>query len=142
MSGILPTLSRGSKSGRPVWQTATLPVVWLPVAADIRPELGQRFAQAVVNTVERIAAAPLKYTAVEKGRRRSGVRRFPYGLFFPVEETRIVAIACFHAIAALMKIPVIRPKHRQCPFRRIPQAQFHEIRSCSRSAARPEFRIQ
>jgi plasmid stabilization system protein ParE len=50
----------------------------------------------VVDTVERIAEAPLKYTAVEKGRRRAGVRRFPYGLFFLVEETRIVVIACFH----------------------------------------------
>jgi plasmid stabilization system protein ParE len=85
----------------------TLPVVWLLEAdaelkealaryAGIRPELGLRFAEAVVDTVERIADAPLKYAVVEKGRRRAGVHRFPYGLFFLVEETRIVVIACFH----------------------------------------------
>lgn len=85
----------------------TLSVVWLPEAdaelkealaryVGIRPELGQRFAEAVLDTVERIAEAPLKYAVVEKGRRRAGVHRFPYGLFFLVEESRIVVIACFH----------------------------------------------
>ena len=85
----------------------TFPVVWLPeVDAElkealaryesIRPSLAQRFAEAVVDTVEEIAAAPLQYAVVEKGRRRAGVHRFPYGLFFLVEETRIVVIACFH----------------------------------------------
>ena len=85
----------------------TLPVVWLPEAdaelkealaryESIRPELAQRFAEAVVDTVEAIADAPMHYAVVEKGRRRAGVRRFPYGLFFLVEETRIVVIACFH----------------------------------------------
>ena len=85
----------------------TRPVVWLPDAEaelkealaryeTIRPELAHRFAAAVVDTVERIAEGPLHYAIVEKGRRRAGVRRFPYGLFFLVEETRIVVIACFH----------------------------------------------
>ncbi|NDJ15102.1 MAG: type II toxin-antitoxin system RelE/ParE family toxin [Acidobacteriia bacterium] len=84
-----------------------LPVVWLPEADvelkeawtrydGIRPELGQRFAGAVADTVDRIAAAPLSYAVVEKGRRRAGVHRFPYGLIFLVEESRIVVIACFH----------------------------------------------
>ena len=84
-----------------------LPVVWLPEAnaelraalehySNIRPELGQRFAEAVVDTLERIAAAPLLYAIVDEGRRRAGVHRFPYGLFFLVEETRMVVIACFH----------------------------------------------
>jgi plasmid stabilization system protein ParE len=85
----------------------TLPVVWLPEAdaelkaalaryESIRPQLAQRFAEAIVNTVEAIANAPLQYAVVEKGRRRAGVRRFPYGLFYLVEEKRIVVIACFH----------------------------------------------
>jgi hypothetical protein len=66
----------------------TLPVVWLPEAdaelkealarqENIRPELAQRFAEAVVNAVEAIADAPGHYAVVEKGRRRAGVRRFP-----------------------------------------------------------------
>jgi plasmid stabilization system protein ParE len=85
----------------------TLPVVWLSEAdaelkaalaryESIRPELALSFAQAVADTVEKISDAPLHYGVVEKGRRRAGVRRFPYGIFFLVEEARIVIIACFH----------------------------------------------
>jgi plasmid stabilization system protein ParE len=85
----------------------TLPVVWLPEAdaeltdalarySGIRPELGQRFAEAIADTVERIADAPLHYAVVGKGLRRAGVHRFPYGLFFLAEANRIVVIACFH----------------------------------------------
>ncbi len=85
----------------------TLPVVWLPEAdaelkealgryESVRLELAQRFAQAVADTIEKVAVAPLRYAVVEKGRRRAGVRRFPYGIFFLVTETRIVVIACFH----------------------------------------------
>lgn len=84
-----------------------LHIVWLPEAdaelkealaryESIRPELGQRFAEAVVDTVDKITDDPFHYAVVEKGRRRAGVRRFPYGLFFLVEESRIVVIACFH----------------------------------------------
>ena len=85
----------------------TLPVVWLAEAnaelkeaqtryESVRPELGQRFAEAVADTVEAISAAPLQFAVVEKGRRRAGVRRFPYGIYFLLEETRIVVISCFH----------------------------------------------
>ncbi|HZL56352.1 MAG TPA: type II toxin-antitoxin system RelE/ParE family toxin [Bryobacteraceae bacterium] len=85
----------------------TLPVVWLPEAdaeltealarySGFRPELGHRFAEAISDTVERIADAPLHYAVVRKGLRRAGVHRFPYGLFFLAEPNRIVVIACFH----------------------------------------------
>jgi len=85
----------------------TLPVVWLPEAdaelkealaryESVRLELAHRFAEAVADTIEKIAAAPLHYAVVEKERRRAGVRRFPYGIFFLLKETRIVVIACFH----------------------------------------------
>jgi plasmid stabilization system protein ParE len=85
----------------------TLPVVWLREAdaelkealaryESIRPELAQRFAEAVADIVGKIPEAPLHYAVVDKGRRRAGVRRFPYGIYFLVEKTRIVVIACFH----------------------------------------------
>jgi plasmid stabilization system protein ParE len=85
-----------------------LPVVWIPEAAaelrqavawydDIRPDLGERFAAAVEATVEAIAQRPLQFSVVHRGRRRAGVRRFPYGIFFEVQEIRIVVIACFHS---------------------------------------------
>jgi plasmid stabilization system protein ParE len=62
----------------------------------IRPKLGERFASAIVETAEAIALTPLRFALVNKGRRRAGVRWFPYGLFFLVEEIRVVVIACFH----------------------------------------------
>jgi plasmid stabilization system protein ParE len=85
----------------------TLPVVWIAEAdadlkaalawyEDIRSELGVRFAQAVEAAVEAIAQNPLRFPVVYKTRRRAGVWRFPYGIFFEVEEHRIVVIACFH----------------------------------------------
>ena len=54
----------------------TLPVVWLPEADAelkqalahydaIRPELGARFIQAVEETIEAVASAPLRFAVVE-----------------------------------------------------------------------------
>jgi len=85
----------------------TLPVVWLPEAdADlkearawydnVRSELGERFAYAVEDTVETISEGPLQFPVVHRKLRRAGVRRFPYGIFFEVEESRVVVIACLH----------------------------------------------
>lgn len=85
----------------------TLPVVWLPEAYSelreavahyegIRPELAERFAAEVEGTIARIAEGPLRYAVVDREKRRAGIRKFPYGLFFLVEEPRVVIIACFH----------------------------------------------
>lgn len=64
--------------------------------ANIRPELGERFALTVAATVEAITEHPLQFPLVHRSTRRAGVRRFPYGIFFEVQEHRIVVIACFH----------------------------------------------
>jgi plasmid stabilization system protein ParE len=64
---------------------------------NIRPELGERFALAVEATVEALAEHPLQFPVVYRSRRRRGVRRFPYGIFFEVQDSRIVVIACFQA---------------------------------------------
>ncbi|MGA2020493.1 MAG: type II toxin-antitoxin system RelE/ParE family toxin [Candidatus Sulfotelmatobacter sp.] len=85
----------------------TLPVVWLPEADadlkearawydDVRPELGARFARAVESTVEAIVENPLQFQVAYRGRRRAGVRRFPYGIFFEVQEGQVLVIACLH----------------------------------------------
>jgi plasmid stabilization system protein ParE len=52
---------------------------------------------AVEATVEAIAEHPSQFPVVYRGWRRAGVRRFPYGVFFEVQEHRIVVIACFHS---------------------------------------------
>ena len=86
----------------------TFPVVWLREADaelrqarvwydDKRSELGERFARAVETTVDVIAEHPLQFPVVYRGLRRAGVWRFPYGIFFEVQEQRIVVSACFHA---------------------------------------------
>ncbi len=48
---------------------------------------------------KRLLSRPYAFAVVDKGRRRAGVRWFPYGLFFLVEETRAVVIASFMASA-------------------------------------------
>lgn len=58
--------------------------------------LGSGFALAVEATVEAIAERPLQFAVVYRNRRRAGVRRFPYGVFFELQEDRILVIACFH----------------------------------------------
>jgi toxin ParE1/3/4 len=84
-----------------------LPVFWIPEANEdlldarawydnIRLQLGHRFALAVEATITAIAEHPVQFPVVYRGRRRAGVRRFPYGIFFEVQEHRIVVIACFH----------------------------------------------
>jgi plasmid stabilization system protein ParE len=86
----------------------TLPVVWIPEAShdllearawydNIRPELGERFVVTIEATVEAIAEHPMQFPVVYRSRRRAGVRRFPYGIYFDVQECRIVVIACFHS---------------------------------------------
>lgn len=83
----------------------TLPVVWIPDANEdllearswynnIRSELGERFALAVQATIESIAEHPMQFPVVYRSRRRAGVRRFPYGLFFEVQE----AENCAHRV--------------------------------------------
>jgi len=74
----------------------TLPVVWTPEANEdllearawydnIRPERGERFALAVEATVEAIAEHPLQFPLVYRNRRRVGVHRFPYSIFFEAQ---------------------------------------------------------
>jgi len=83
-------------------------VVWMPEAdaelqsakkwyGSIRPELAQRFSLAVEATVEALARNPRRFPLVDNFRRRAGVRRFPYGIFFELQEHRVVVLACFHA---------------------------------------------
>jgi toxin ParE1/3/4 len=63
---------------------------------NIRAGVGDRFALAVEATVETIADHPMEFPVVHRSRRRAGVRRFPYGIFFEVQVHRVVVIACFH----------------------------------------------
>jgi plasmid stabilization system protein ParE len=85
----------------------TLPVVWSDEAksefyeaeqwyADIGTPLSERFVEAVENTVRLFREFPLRFPVVYRERRRAGIRRFPYGLFYQIEADRIFVIACLH----------------------------------------------
>ena len=55
-----------------------------------------RLSLAVEATVEAIAERPWQFPVIYRSRRRAGVWRFPYGIFFEMQEHRILVIACFH----------------------------------------------
>jgi toxin ParE1/3/4 len=59
--------------------------------------LGRRFRLAIDVLVERITANPRQFPVVFKNLRRALLRRFPYSLFFAVEDRELLVIACFHA---------------------------------------------
>ena len=59
--------------------------------------LGRRFRQAVDALIERISDNPRQFPIVLKNARRGLLRRFPYSLFFVVEDELLIVIACFHA---------------------------------------------
>ncbi len=59
--------------------------------------LGADFLLCVEEGLERIRRTPELYPLVHKELRRMLIRRFPYGLFYLVEEEMIVVVAVFHA---------------------------------------------
>jgi plasmid stabilization system protein ParE len=65
------------------------------------PGLGRRFRQAIDALAERMSANPRQFPVVFKSVRRALVRRFPYALFFVVEEQTLFVIAFFMPAAIL-----------------------------------------
>jgi plasmid stabilization system protein ParE len=59
--------------------------------------LGRRFRQSVDVLAERMSENPRQFPVVFRNVRRALFRRFPYSLFFVVEDETLLVIACFHA---------------------------------------------
>ena len=59
--------------------------------------LGSEFLRALDAAVELIRRHPQGFQVVEGEVRRVLLRRFPYGVFYLLDEQTIVVIACFHA---------------------------------------------
>jgi plasmid stabilization system protein ParE len=59
--------------------------------------LGDQFLTSLHTTVDRIRLNPELYSRVRGLIRRAVLRRFPYLLFYVVEDERVVVIACLHA---------------------------------------------
>ncbi len=58
--------------------------------------LGYEFLGELRATYNRIADGPLKYQHLRSGIRRALVRRFPYGVYFAIEDDVIVVLAVLH----------------------------------------------
>jgi plasmid stabilization system protein ParE len=57
------------------------------------PGLGLDFSAEVHATIQRILAFPLAWQVLEDDIRRALVNRFPYGVLYAVDETRIWIVA-------------------------------------------------
>jgi plasmid stabilization system protein ParE len=60
------------------------------------PGFGRRFRHAIDALAERMSINPLQFPVVYKNVRRALLRRFPYALFFVMENETLFVIACFH----------------------------------------------
>lgn len=59
--------------------------------------LGSEFLISVDATVHAIVRNPRQFAKIHKDVRRALLHRFPYGVFFLVDGTRIIVLAFFHA---------------------------------------------
>lgn len=59
--------------------------------------LGRRFREAIDALTERMSDNPRQFPTVFRNVHRALLRRFPYALFFVVEDDALIVIACFHA---------------------------------------------
>lgn len=64
---------------------------------DRRDGLGQDFSTAIEQVLEKVASSPSQFSRVKEVVRRAVLRRFPYCIYFVVEDSRIVVLAVFHA---------------------------------------------
>ena len=66
--------------------------------ADHSPELGLQFLRCVESTLLSIARSPLLYPVVHESYRRALLRRFPFAVFFEIDDKhhRCVIYSVFH----------------------------------------------
>jgi len=85
----------------------TLPIIVRPVAeADIdeahawyeckQPGLGRDFVSRVDAAFVKLGASPDLGILVHKQLRRPAVERFPYGVFYVIEDQRIIVVGVIH----------------------------------------------
>ena len=61
-----------------------------------RGGLGDEFLDEVSMTLAAISDNPRLYPVVHKDARRALIHRFPFGIYYRVEETAIIVIAIMH----------------------------------------------
>jgi plasmid stabilization system protein ParE len=58
--------------------------------------LGNQFLDEAVVAFSSIAESPLMYPIVHRNTRRTLIHRFPFGVYYRVEDTTIVVLAVMH----------------------------------------------
>jgi plasmid stabilization system protein ParE len=61
-----------------------------------RAGLGFRFEADVNSLFTRLLENPFQFPEIEEGARRALVRRFPYGVFFTVDNDTVTVLAVLH----------------------------------------------
>lgn len=61
-----------------------------------REGLGEEFLDEAQSTFDRISENPGLYSELHRRTHRAVVHRFPFGVFYRVEETSIVVVAVMH----------------------------------------------
>lgn len=59
--------------------------------------LGSEFVRSIDACFSKIGRNPMAYPTVHRQIRRALIRKFPYGIFYFLDDEKIVVIACFHA---------------------------------------------
>ena len=62
-----------------------------------KPGLGFDFKHCVEEVLSRLTRTPYIYPKVYKQVKRAFIKRFPFGIFYVVEENRVVILAVLHA---------------------------------------------
>jgi plasmid stabilization system protein ParE len=73
--------------------------------------LGSRFLLSVDASLARITRIPEAYAPCFERFRRALVRRFPYGIYFFIEEKTVIVIAVLHLYSNPQRIQRILEKH-------------------------------
>jgi plasmid stabilization system protein ParE len=59
--------------------------------------LGEDFKQYIGESIAKLKKTPQIYPTVHKNIRRAFIRRFPFGIFYLVENNSIIVLAVLHA---------------------------------------------
>lgn len=62
-----------------------------------RPGLGAAFRHALDIAVAAVVSNPEAYAVIHRETRRALLPKFPYGLFYRVQDDTVVVVACIHA---------------------------------------------
>jgi len=64
--------------------------------AERDPAVGERFAAAVEDALERILEAPTRWRVLDEDVRRCLTRVFPYGVLYTIEPGFVLIVAVMH----------------------------------------------